>query len=121
MPVRMTARHFQLNEPSKEHIEQRTTAFARFFDHIIDCHWVLSIDKHSHSAEVSVRVHGALLTGHAEGSDLRSSVDEAANKMEAQLKKYKGRLKDKDPKMIAAAKEAAAESEIRSSETASNE
>ena len=117
MNVRMTARHFDLSEGTKRHIQERSEHFERFFNNIIDLHWVLEMDKRRHTAETSARVFGALLTGKGEGADLRSAIDLAADKMETQLKKYKGRLKDKDPKAIAEAKEAAAASELGAAET----
>jgi len=108
MQVRMTARHSHLNNATKQLIQQRSEGFTRFFDNIIDCHWVLDQDRHLHTAETTAVVHGTLLRGHGEGDDLRTAIDNASAKMEAQLKKYKGRLKDKDPKAITEAKKSAA-------------
>jgi ribosome-associated translation inhibitor RaiA len=45
---------------------------------------------------------------------MRSAVDAAAEKMEAQLRKYKERVKEKDPRAIAEAKSAA----LRNGDTA---
>lgn len=117
MNVRMTARHFTLSEELKRHIQERSDHFERFFDNIIDLHWTLGVDKRRHTAETNAKVFGALLTGKGEGVDLRSAVDVAAEKMETQLKKYKGRLKEKDPKAITEAKNAAAASEMGAAET----
>jgi putative sigma-54 modulation protein len=104
MPVRMTARHCEFTAELKQLVEARSRQFERFFDNIIDLHWVLEVDKHRHVAETSARVHGTLLTGRSEASDMRTAIGEAASHMEAQLKKYKARLKSKDPKAIAEAK-----------------
>jgi len=106
MKVRMTARHFDLNEGLKEHIEGRSSQLGRFFDNIIDIHWVMDMDKHRNTAELSAQVHGAVLTSRAETGDMRASVDEVTNKMEAQLKKYKERLKDRDQRGVANGKTA---------------
>ena len=100
MTVRMTARHFELNAGIKNHVESRSEAFNRFFDHILDVHWVLEEEKHRCIAEASAMVHGTTLTGSGEGTDMRTAVDDAATRMETQLKKYKGKMKDKDPKAI---------------------
>ncbi len=117
MNVRMTARHFDLTEGTKRHIQERSDHFERFFNNIIDLHWILEMDKRRHTAETSAKVFGALLTSKAEGADLRSAIDLTADKMEAQLKKYKSRLQSKDPRAIAEAKEAAAASELGAAET----
>ena len=107
MPVRVTARHFELTSEIKQHIENRSRHFERFFQNIVDLHWTLEVDKHRHIADTSALVHGSTLTGHAEAVDMRSAIDGAAEKMEAQLKKYKDRLKEKDPRAISEAKTAA--------------
>ena len=101
MQVRMTARHFELDTDLKHHVDARSGQFAKFFENIIDLHWVLEVDKHRHVAETSAMVYGTKLTGRGESTDMRSAVDEAASRMEAQLKKYKSRLKDRDKKTIA--------------------
>jgi len=104
MQSRVTARHFTLSDALREHVENRSRHLERFFDHIIDLHWVLDIDKHRHVADLSAKVHGTVLTGRAETSDIKASVDEVADKMEAQLKKYKARLKDRDQRTVAEGK-----------------
>jgi putative sigma-54 modulation protein len=112
----MTARHCELTNDLKHQVETRSHQFERFFDNIIDLHWVLEIDKHRHVAETSARVHGTLLTGRGEANDMRTAIDEAASHMEAQLKKYKARLKNKDPRAIAEAKATAHRGEAGAAE-----
>lgn len=104
MQSRVTARHFDLTDSLREHVDGRSRHLERFFDHIIDLHWVLDVDKHRHIADLSAKVHGAVLTGRAETSDMKTSVDEVSEKMEAQLKKYKSRLKDRDQRSVAEGK-----------------
>ncbi|MBI3872405.1 MAG: ribosome-associated translation inhibitor RaiA [candidate division Zixibacteria bacterium] len=103
----MTARHFEPDADLKQHVEARSAQFGRFFENIIDLHWLLEVDKHRHVAETSAKVYGTQLTGRGEAGEMRAAVDEAAGRMEAQLKKYKARLKERDQKAIADAKAAA--------------
>ena len=86
MKVRMTARHFELKDGLKSHIESRSSQLERFSGNIIDLHWVMELDKHRHVAELSAQVHGTVLTSRAETNDMRASVDEVTTKMEGQLK-----------------------------------
>jgi putative sigma-54 modulation protein len=104
MQSRVTARHFELTDSLREHVNSRSRHLERFFDRIIDLHWVLDVDKHRHIADLSAKVHGTMLTGSAETSDMRVSVDEVAEKMESQLKKYKSRLKDRDQRAVSEGK-----------------
>jgi putative sigma-54 modulation protein len=104
MNLRVTARHFDLTDGLRAHVEERSQHLERFFNNIIDLHWVLDIDKHRQIADLSVRVYGTVLTGRAETNDLRTSVDEVTDKMENQLKRYKSRLKDRDQRTVAEGK-----------------
>ena len=104
MQLRVTARHFDLTDSLRKHVESRSRQLERFFDRIIDLHWVLDVDKHRQIADVSAKVYGTVLTGRAESSDLRGSIDEVAEKIEGQLKKYKSRLKDRDQRAVAEGK-----------------
>ncbi|MEW5875336.1 MAG: ribosome-associated translation inhibitor RaiA [Candidatus Zixiibacteriota bacterium] len=108
MNLRVTARHFDLSDNLKSHVEGRAERLERFFDNIIDMHWILDVDKHRQSAEVTVQVYGTVLTSSSVTSDIYASVDETTDKMEAQIKKYKARLKARDQRGIAEAKGAQA-------------
>ena len=104
MKLRMTARHFDLTDHLKTHVEGRSNQLKKFFDNIIDLHWVLEVDKRRSIAEINAQVHGTVLTGRTETEDMYASVDDVTQKMEVQLKKYKARLKDRDQKAIAEGK-----------------
>jgi ribosomal subunit interface protein len=106
MAVRITARHCDPGRELRQHVETRSQQLERFFEKIIDQHWVLERDGRRYTSEAAVKVHGAVLTGRGEGADLRTAVDQAANHMEAQLKKYKSRLKEKNHRAISEAKTA---------------
>ncbi|HUU45603.1 MAG TPA: HPF/RaiA family ribosome-associated protein, partial [Acidobacteriota bacterium] len=69
MNVRMTARRLDLTDGIKRHIEERSDHFGRFFDHIIDIHWLLEVDNRRHTAETTAKVFGTMLTGRAEAND----------------------------------------------------
>jgi putative sigma-54 modulation protein len=105
MQVRITARHFQLNDAVKELAEERVGNLLKFFDNIIDAHLILEQEKHLHTAELAVRVYGAQLSSQDKSDDMRASIDGAVRKMERQIKKYKTKLKQKDPHKIEQAKE----------------
>ncbi len=101
MKVRITARHFDLTDDLKQVAETRLRSLARYFDNIIDVHLKLDVEKYRHTADLNASVHGAVLSCRANSNDMYASIDEAVNKMEAQVKKYKSRLKDKDQRKVA--------------------
>jgi putative sigma-54 modulation protein len=100
MQTRITARHYQLNNGIKEFAEERISSLTKFFENIIDAHIILDQERHNQIAELAVKVYGTHLRSKAKSSDMRASIDQAVEKMEQQLKKYKTRLKQKDPEKI---------------------
>ena len=104
MQTRITARHYQLNNGIKEFAEERISTLLKFFENIIDAHIILDRIRHNQIAELTVKVYGTKLMSKGKSTDMRASIDQAVEKMEKQLKKYKTRLKQKDPEKITRAK-----------------
>ncbi len=108
MKVRITARHFDLTDDLEQFAESRLRSLARYFDNIIDVHLKLDVEKYRHTADLNATVYGTVLSCRANSNDMYATVDEVVKKMEAQVKKYKSRLKDKDQRKISEAKRPAA-------------
>ena len=104
MKVRITARHFELTDDLKQFAESRMQSLARYFDHIIDLHLKLDVEKYRHTADLNATVYGTTLSCSANSNDMYATVDEVVKRMETQIKKYKSRIKEKDQRKIADAK-----------------
>ena len=57
-------------------------------------HVSLSVEKHRHFAEFTVKKKGLSFHSHDETNDLYESMDKALDKMEKQLRKHKDKTKD---------------------------
>jgi putative sigma-54 modulation protein len=97
----VTARHFDLTPEIKARAEEEMEGLTRFFDRIISAEYVLDAERHRRTAELRVKVHAHTLSASAETDDIITAITPAADKVKAQLKKFKGKLKDKDPSEIA--------------------
>ena len=95
MRLQITTRHYELPADLKSQSEERLKKLTRFFDQIIDIGLVLSTEKHLNHAEITLRAGGRDWASHADANDMRTAIDEAAAKIEIQLKKHKERLTDK--------------------------
>ena len=104
MKVRITARHFDLTEDLKEFAQQRVESLTRYYDHFIDLHLKLDVEKYRHTADLNATVYGNVLSCSAGSNDMYATVDEVVKKMEGQVKKYKSRLQDKDQRSVARTK-----------------
>lgn len=100
MQLRITARHFELNGDMKEFSEKHFSKLDRYFDHILDVHLTLTKEGYRQIAEANLKVYGTVITGKVASNDMYASIEKLVQKMEAQLKKYKDRLKTKDQKKL---------------------
>ncbi len=104
MQLRITARHFEMNGDLKEFSEKHFSKLDRYFDHIVDCHLTLTKESYRYTAEANLKVYGAIITGKVTSNDVYASIEKLVPKIEAQLKRYKDRLKSKDQKALNALK-----------------
>ena len=100
MQLRITARHFEMNGNLKEFAEKNFAKLERYFENIIDCHLILTKDRYQQVAEGTLKVYGTVITAKVATNDMHASVEKLADKLEAQLKRYKDKLKTKDQKKL---------------------
>ena len=66
----------------------------RHFDHVIDAHVILSVDKLRQKAEVTLRLRGKDIHCACEEQDLYAAIDLLVDKLDRQVQKYKGKQGD---------------------------
>jgi putative sigma-54 modulation protein len=93
MKVSVTARRFDLTEDLREHAEERLNRFSKFSDGLLRANVVLEVEKHRHTAEVSVHGRRGDFAGKAESDDMKVSIDSACDKIERQIRKTEDRLR----------------------------
>jgi putative sigma-54 modulation protein len=92
MQVNITFRHLEPTEALKAHVKGRVEHVQKYIDRPSEAHAVLHVENLSHHAEITVKAGRFLLRGTAKSKDMYASIDEAADKIERQLKKHKGKL-----------------------------
>jgi putative sigma-54 modulation protein len=100
MQTIITARHFDLTDEMKSHAEGELEGLGRYFDNIISAELILDKERHRRTAELRVKVYKDTLTATGDTDDLYNSIGAAIEKVKAQLKKYKGKLKERRPEEI---------------------
>jgi putative sigma-54 modulation protein len=106
MLKKISARHFDLTDEMKATAESEMEGLTRYFENIISAEMVLDTEKHRRKAELKVKVYNNTLTGTGDTDDMYSSIAMAVDKVKGQLKKYKGKLKHKNPEQIVETKNA---------------
>lgn len=89
MQLTVTGRHFEITEPLRQHVESKMDKISRYIDDTTDTHVVLSVEKHRHSAEITLQSGGAPVRCLEERHDMYEAFDEAFDKVERQIKRLK--------------------------------
>ncbi len=93
MNITVTFRHIPSSNPLRRYAEQKVEKFKKFLLEPIDIHVVLTIEKIRHIAEMTLQSKNFSAHGAEENSDLYTAIDNVMDKMEAQLRKHKGKVK----------------------------
>jgi len=97
MTVHIVARHIKLTKPLKDFIQEKVEKIQKHFDNIVWAQVILGVEKKVHSAEIIIHASQQTMTSSADGGDLYAAVDIAMDKINAQVRKYKERLKQHRP------------------------
>ncbi|HLP15835.1 MAG TPA: ribosome-associated translation inhibitor RaiA [Bacteroidota bacterium] len=103
MDIRITARHFTANDSLREYAFAALKKLERYYNGILNADMVLSYQKMQNSVktvELHVSVYGMTLKSVSESEDFSKSVDEAIDKVERQIQRYKSKLRDKEKEKI---------------------
>ena len=103
MQKMITARHFELTNEMRSRAEEEIDGLTRYFDNIISAELVLDVERHRRKAELRVKAHNSTLTGTGDTDDMYQSITAAVDKVKGQLKKFKGKLKERRPDEISEA------------------
>jgi len=105
MQITVTGRHFEITEALRQHVENKIQKLDRYLEGITDVHVVLSVEKHRHSAEITLQVtNGDSIRSLEETYDMYLAVDTVIEKVEKQIRRQQKR-KGANRKSRMAAKE----------------
>lgn len=89
MNVIITGRHLELTGNLKEYAKKKIEKFKKYLNNIAEATITLSVEKYRHKAEILLKVNGLMIQAESVTGEMYSSIDEAMEKLERQVKKYK--------------------------------
>lgn len=95
VPITITGRHMEVSEALRDHTIEKMNHACRLLDKISSAHITFSVEKYRHIIEVIIQTHGVTLRGKEETGDMYASVDQVMDKIEAQAKRLKEKIKTK--------------------------
>jgi len=93
MQVSITGRHVELTDPLKAYVDEKLQHLKHSFDHVVDVHVVLSVEKIRQRCEVNMQANGINIHGSHETDDMYASIDGVMDKLNRQLKRYRAKLR----------------------------
>lgn len=92
MNIIVTGRHIEVTPALKSYAEKKVARFDRYLSNISEAVVTISVEKYRHKVEVLLKANGVLIQAEGITGDVYSSIDEVAEKLERQIKKYKEKL-----------------------------
>ena len=93
MKLTVTGRNIEVTDGIRNHLNDKMDKTIADLGEAADVHVALSVEKHRHFAEVTVKTKGFTLHSQDETEDLYTSMDKALEKMEKQIRKNKEKAK----------------------------
>ena len=97
MNLSVSGHHLEVTAALKSYVQAKLERVTRHFDHVIDAHVILTVEKLKQKAEVTLHVRGKDLHCESEEGDLYAAIDLLADKLDRQVLRYKDKLYDKKP------------------------
>jgi len=94
MNLHVSGHHLEVTPAIRGYVQEKLERVKRHFDHVIDAHVILSVDKLRQKAEVTLRVRGKDIHCACEEQDLYAAIDLLVDKLDRQVQKYKGKQGD---------------------------
>lgn len=95
MQLSITGHHVELTDALKQHVEDKLQHLKHSFDHVVDVHVVISVEKYRHRCEINMQVSGINIHASKETEDMYASIDGVIGKLNRQLKRYRAKLRNR--------------------------
>jgi putative sigma-54 modulation protein len=94
MHLSVTGHHVEITPALRAYVEKKLERIVRHFDHVIDVHCVLTVEKLRQSAEATLHVRGNAIHVNDVQSDMYAAIDGLADKLDRCVKKHKEKASD---------------------------
>lgn len=95
MNLNVSGHHLDITPAMRTYVSGKLDRVTRHFDHVIDAHVILSVDKLIQKAEVTLHVRGKDIHAECVDADLYAAIDLLVDKLDRQVIKYKDKANAK--------------------------
>lgn len=96
MQLTITGKQIDIGNALRTHVESRLTqSVGKYFDRPVDGSVTFSRDGHEYRADCTLHLaSGLYLQAHGRSTDIYASYDQAVERLEKRLRRYKSRIRD---------------------------
>ncbi len=94
MQISITGHHVEVTDAMRAYVRKKMGRITRHFDHLMDAHYVLSVEKLRQKAEATLRVRGGDIHATVVAEDMYAAIDALADKLDRLVKKRKEKATD---------------------------
>jgi putative sigma-54 modulation protein len=91
MNLSISGHHVEVTPALREYMISKLERVIRHFDHVIDVHAVMAVDKVGHKVEANLHVSGKDIHAECMNGDMYAAIDGLVDKLDRQVLKYKAR------------------------------
>lgn len=96
----VTGRHVLVTEPMKDYAREKVSKIEKFGLRIIDVVVTMDMQRTNHIVDIILKVNDFKVKSTAVSDDMYTSIDKAVDKVQAQLRRYKTRLLDRQTRPV---------------------
>ncbi|MTW20239.1 ribosome hibernation-promoting factor, HPF/YfiA family [Allochromatium palmeri] len=89
MQINLTGHHIDVTDALKSYVDSKFERLARHFDHVINAHVVLTVEKLQQKAEATLHVNGGKVFADSVHEDMYAAIDGLIDKLDRQVIRYK--------------------------------
>ncbi len=94
MQLSVTGHHVEITASLRAYVEKRLEKLGRHFDHVMDTHCVLTVEKLLHKAEATLHMRGETIHAVAVDENMYASIDALVDKLDRRVLKHKEKATD---------------------------
>jgi len=94
MQISITGHHVEVTDSMRAYVHKKMDRIVRHFDHLIDAHYVLTVEKLQQKAEATLKARGGDIHAVAVAEDMYAAIDALADKLDRLVKKRKEKTTD---------------------------
>ena len=89
MNLHLTGHHIEITAAMRDYVTGKLGRIKRHFDHVIDVHVILSVEKLKQKIEASVHLSGKDIFVESHDADMYAAIDTLVDKLDRQILRHK--------------------------------